>query len=238
MHAIARVLTSRLWSVIIAVVAVLGSGLVIGLIGAASHDALPTDQYPKGSDSRAAVQLAQSLPGTDSLAAVVVISRTSDKLTADDLTWVKGRLAAVTSVSGVTVASPAIPSTDGTAEVVTLTVAGTSAVQARDAVTGIRTVLGDSRPSGLSAQVTGPAGIEADLAKVFDGANFKLLGTTALVVAILLIVTYRSPVLWLIPLTIVGLADQVAGSAATGHHRRRRRPRVRARHRAHRGGES
>ena len=33
--------------------------------------------------------------------------------------------------------------------------------------------------------------------------------------AILLIVTYRSPVLWLIPLTIVGLADQVASSAAT-----------------------
>ena len=215
MHAIARVLTSRLWSVIIAVIAVLGSGLVIGLIGSASHDALPTDQYPNGSDSRAAVQLAQSLPDTNSLAAVVVFSRTGDKLTADDLTYAKGRLAAVTSVSGVMVASPAIPSEDGTAAVATLTVAGTSAVAARDAVTGIRAVLDDGRPNGLSAQVTGPAGITADLAKVFDGANFKLLGTTALVVAILLIVTYRSPVLWLIPLTVVGLADQVASSAAT-----------------------
>jgi len=214
MHAIARILTSRLWSVIIAVIAVLGSGLVIGLIGSASHDALPTDQYPNGSDSRAAVQLAQSLPDTDSLAAVVVFSRT-DKLTTDDLTYAKGRLAAVTSVSGVTVGSPVIPSEDGTAAVATLTVAGTSAVTARDAVTGIRAVLDDGKPSGLSAQVTGPAGITADLAKVFDGANFKLLGTTALVVAILLIVTYRSPVLWLIPLTVVGLADQVASSAST-----------------------
>jgi RND superfamily putative drug exporter len=214
MHAIARILTSRLWSVIIAVIAVLGSGLVIGLIGSASHDALPTDQYPNGSDSRAAVQLAQSLPDTDSLAAVVVFSRT-DKLTAGDLSYAKGRLAAVTSVAGVTVASPAIPSEDGTAAVATLTVAGTSAVTARDAVTGIRAVLDDGKPSGLSAQVTGPAGITADLAKVFDGANFKLLGTTALVVAILLIVTYRSPVLWLIPLTVVGLADQVASSAST-----------------------
>jgi RND superfamily putative drug exporter len=181
--------------VIIAVVAVLGSGLVIGLIGSASHDALPTDQYANGSDSRAAVQLAQSLPDTDSLAAVLVFSRTGDKLTGDDLTYAKGRLAAMTSVSGVTVASPAIPAEDGTAAVATLTVAGTSAVAARDAVTGIRAVLEDGRPNGLSAQVTGPAGITADLAKVFDGANFKLLGTTALVVAILLIVTYRSPVL-------------------------------------------
>src|SRR5450759_1673709 len=90
-----------------------------------------------------------------------------------------------------------------------------TAVVARDAVAEIRKVLEVGRPVGVAAQVTGPAGIRADLAKVFDGANFRLLGTTALVVAILLIVTYRSPVLWLIPLTIVGLADQVASSAAT-----------------------
>ncbi|HET7725230.1 MAG TPA: MMPL family transporter [Propionibacteriaceae bacterium] len=214
MHAIARILTSRLWSAVIALVAVLGSGLVIGLVGAATHDAQPTDGYPIGSDSRAAVQLAQSLPGTDSLAAVVVFSRTS-ALTPADLSYAAGRLSAVKTVPGVTVVSPVVPAKDGTAAVATLNVAGTSAVAARDAVSGIRTVLADGRPDGLSAQVTGPAGITADLAKVFDGANFRLLGTTALVVAILLIVTYRSPVLWLIPLTIVGLADQVAGSAAT-----------------------
>ncbi|HEX7396374.1 MAG TPA: MMPL family transporter, partial [Propionibacteriaceae bacterium] len=215
MHAIARVLTSRLWAAVIAVVAVLGSGLVIGFIGSASHDALPTDTYPNGSDSRAAVQLAQSLPDTNSQAAVIVFSRDKESLTATDLAYAKGRLDAMTSVAGVTVASPAIPSTDGTAAVATLTVAGTSAVAARDAVTEIRKVLQVGRPVGIAAQVTGPAGISADLAKVFDGANFRLLGTTALVVAILLIVTYRSPVLWLIPLTIVGLADQVASSAAT-----------------------
>ncbi len=214
MHAIARTLTSRLWSVVIAVLAVVGSGLVIGFIGTATHEALPTDSYPNGSDSRAAVQLAQALPGTDSLAAVVVFSR-SGPLTADDLSYAKGRITAMDAVPGVTVGSPVVPATDGTAAVASLTVAGTSAVAARDAVTEIRSVLAKGRPSGLSAQVTGPAGITADLAKVFDGANFRLLGTTALVVAFLLIVTYRSPVLWLIPLTVVGLADQVAGSAAT-----------------------
>ncbi len=215
MHAIARVLTSRLWAAVIAVIAVLGSGLVIGFIGSASHDALPTDGYPNGSDSRAAVQLAQALPGTDSQPAVIVFSRDKESLTATDRAYAKGRLDAMASVAGVTVASPAIPSTDGTAAVATLAVAGTSAVAARDAVTEIRKVLEVGRPVGVAAQVTGPAGISADLAKVFDGANFRLLGTTALVVAILLIVTYRSPVLWLVPLTIVGLADQVASSAAT-----------------------
>ena len=47
--------------------------------------------------------------------------------------------------------------------------------------------------------MTGPAGIEADLAAVFEGANVRLLAVTALVVAVLLVVTYRSPVLWVVP---------------------------------------
>ena len=215
MRAIAARLTARGWAAAIALLAVLGSALVIGLVGTAEHKALPTDTYPNGSDSRAAVELAQSLPGTDSLPAVVVFSRDAEKLTATDFAYAKGRLAAAGSIAGVKAAGPAIPSQDGTAAVSTLIVDGTSTTVAREQVAEIRKVLGEDRPTGLTAQVTGPAGISADLAKVFEGANFRLLGTTALVVALLLILTYRSPVLWLIPLTIVGLADQVAGSAAT-----------------------
>jgi putative drug exporter of the RND superfamily len=36
------------------------------------------------------------------------------------------------------------------------------------------------------------------------------LAVTASVVALLLVVTYRSPVLWLVPLTVIGFADRVA----------------------------
>ena len=64
-------------------------------------------------------------------------------------------------------------------------------------------------------QVTGPAAIQADLGAVFEGANTRLLLATAGVVAFLLLVTYRSPFLWLIPLTVVGIADQLAGVLAT-----------------------
>lgn len=215
MGAIARLLTARGWSAAIAILAIIGSGLVIGLIGSAEHQAVPTDAYPIGSDSRAAVELAQSLPDTDSVAAVIVFSREGQMLTPADLTYAKDRLGLADAIEGVEASGPVIPAQDGTAAVGTLTIDGTSAVVARDKVAEIRTALQDGRPDGLSAQVTGPAGISADLAKVFDGANFRLLGTTALVVALLLIITYRSPVLWLIPLTIVGLADQVAGSVAT-----------------------
>jgi putative drug exporter of the RND superfamily len=63
--------------------------------------------------------------------------------------------------------------------------------------------------------VTGPAAIQADLAAVFDGADVRLLAATAAVVAVLLIITYRSPVLWLVPIAVVGIADRAAVALAT-----------------------
>ena len=79
----------------------------------------------------------------------------------------------------------------------------------------VRTAAKADLPDGVTAQVTGPAAIQADLGAVFDGANFRLLAATASIVALLLIVTYRSPVLWLVPLTVVGVADQLAATLAT-----------------------
>ncbi len=63
---------------------------------------------------------------------------------------------------------------------------------------------------GLDLYVTGPAGFAADTASAFDGANFALLGISALIVAVLLIITYRSPILFLVPLLSVALADRLA----------------------------
>ena len=69
-------------------------------------------------------------------------------------------------------------------------------------------------PSGLNAYVTGPVGFQADITNAFAGADFRLLLVTVVVVAVLLIVTYRSPVLWIVPLVVVGLADGLAGKVA------------------------
>ena len=62
------------------------------------------------------------------------------------------------------------------------------------------TQLREDAPDGVTVQVTGPAAIHADLGQVFDGADIRLLLATAAIVAILLVITYRSPVLWLVPL--------------------------------------
>jgi RND superfamily putative drug exporter len=110
---------------------------------------------------------------------------------------------------------PVIPAEDDTAAFSVLVIEAPTSSVARDTVIELRTSLADAVPDGVTAEVTGPAAISADLASVFDGANFTLLAATASVVAVLLILTYRSPILWIIPLAVVGIGDQLATTAAT-----------------------
>ncbi len=67
-------------------------------------------------------------------------------------------------------------------------------------------------PAGVRAEVGGPAGFVVDLVNAFSGINTKLLFATILVVALILILTYRSPWLWLVPLGVIGIADQTASA--------------------------
>jgi RND superfamily putative drug exporter len=53
-----------------------------------------------------------------------------------------------------------------------------------------------------------------DVAAVFEGADVTLLIFTASVVAVLLLITYRSPFLWLVPLLVVGISDGVVAVSA------------------------
>lgn len=74
----------------------------------------------------------------------------------------------------------------------------------------LRALMKEDLPSGLIVKLTGPEGFQADIAGVFAGADFTLLAVTASVVIILLLITYRSPTLWLVPLLVIGSADRMA----------------------------
>ena len=50
-------------------------------------------------------------------------------------------------------------------------------------------------PAGLTAHVTGPGGIVADLVSAFSGIDGRLLGVALLAVFVILLLVYRSPVL-------------------------------------------
>ncbi|MGH8892948.1 MAG: MMPL family transporter [Actinomycetes bacterium] len=66
------------------------------------------------------------------------------------------------------------------------------------------------RDPGLSMYVAGPAGVNADFAKAFEGIDGALLYSALAVVIVILLVTYRSPVLWLLPVISAGIALTVA----------------------------
>ncbi len=66
---------------------------------------------------------------------------------------------------------------------------------------------------GLVSYTTGAGGILADLIEVFGDIDTTLLGVTALVVTIILIIVYRSPFLWIVPLLSAGFALSLASAA-------------------------
>ena len=69
----------------------------------------------------------------------------------------------------------------------------------------LRTTAGEGL-SGVSVHVTGPAGGAADQADSFSGIDGALLFAALGVVIVMLLLTYRSPVLWLLPVLSVGAA--------------------------------
>jgi len=69
-------------------------------------------------------------------------------------------------------------------------------------------------PAGLEAKVTGGGGFSADAIKVFGGIDSTLLLATLSLVFILLIIIYRSPIFWAIPLFTVVFAEAATRGAA------------------------
>lgn len=65
--------------------------------------------------------------------------------------------------------------------------------------------------NGLDPYVTGPGGLFGDLFAAFGTIDSTLLLTTLSVVAVILIVVYRSPILWIIPLISALIALALAG---------------------------
>jgi len=58
----------------------------------------------------------------------------------------------------------------------------------------------------MAVHIAGPLGYAADSGKAFKGIDSTLLFATVAVVVVLLLVIYRSPVLWLLPVISAGVA--------------------------------
>jgi RND superfamily putative drug exporter len=67
-------------------------------------------------------------------------------------------------------------------------------------------IQGIAQLPGANVYVAGPGGQAADSAAAFSGIDGKLLGITVLVVIIILLLTYRSPILWFLPVLSAAIA--------------------------------
>ncbi len=200
-------------SLFIALVVVVVSGALMGLLsGGTSAEQSPV-VVPADSESARADAARAEFPGGDQVPAILVVTRADGAaLTPQDRAAVDGARERMLAAAGAGRSGPPVQiSEDGQAAVAPVVLhADLSGFALNDKVNALRTAASDGLPADLRAQVTGGPAFGADIADSFSGANITLLAVTAAVVALLLIVTYRSPVLWLVPLLVIAFADRVA----------------------------
>lgn len=204
-------------SPLIAVFSVLISGALLGIAGYESSTATgSSDQLADGKQSTRVVELQGEFPGDAVNPAVILFERIDESvLTELDVEQIRVASEKLSPLAIGDFNSSPLLSESKRAALLNLPLQATANADAvADEIDSARQILESSLSSNIKVSFTGGAGFQADISRVFDGANTKLLGTTAAVVAILLIVTYRSPWLWIVPLVIVGLADRLAVAGA------------------------
>ncbi|MFI6348922.1 MMPL family transporter [Streptomyces sp. NPDC050560] len=200
------------WVVLVAV-----AWTFAGRLGGVEHNRV-VDYLPASADSTRAAELQSALPGGQATDLVVVYHRDGG-LTAADRATAARQTARVASRLDLASAPGAVPSRDGTTLMYPVsTTAPGGDEKARDRfVDAVRDVVRGG--GGLGADVGGPGALATDSGEVYGSLGDPLLYTTVALVAVLLVLIYRSPFLWLLPLLTAGVADALAMAAAYGLNR-------------------
>lgn len=201
----------------VALLVTVGAGIFIALAGPnTGADKAPLQLPPSAESSRAAALLA-TFPGGDDLPAILVVSRHDGaRLSPADVAAAEAARMRVLSRAVAPVGPPLITSGDGRAALAPIPLpSNLSGFALRDTITALRTTAAAGTPAELAMQLTGGPAFIADITNAMSNANVTLLAVTAAVVAVLLIVTYRSPILWLVPLAVIGLADGLSTAVGT-----------------------
>jgi RND superfamily putative drug exporter len=191
-----------LWVVVLAVAFPLSKKLT----GAERNDA--SAWLPPAAESTKVLDLQERFQSPNIYPGVVVYVRPSG-LTAADRAKAAADARNFAAVPGVVpgqVAGP-IPAADGRAmqTVVQVNLGSQGWNKAAHAVAAIRAIT-RADAHGLASFVTGPLGNAADTSKAASGIQSTLLYAAVAIVIVILLVSYRSPVLWLLPVVSSGVA--------------------------------
>lgn len=210
---VSRLLTGRrsAWLVLaLWIAAMVGATMALSGLSTAARGA----NLPEDVESRVAAARLQEFPDADTTTALLVATKADgSKVTGAEIgqftDFIKGLAQGGRPM--------VLPSEDGQALLATVTLPATDDDSvAKENVKELRAKVDADAPAGLEVLVTGGPAFGADISSSFDGANVTLLLTTVGIVAFLLLLTYRSPVLWLVPLFVVGMADQLATKTSNG----------------------
>ena len=231
MNNIASFITGRKTSWVTLLIGLIFAVLAFGPLAAPKSDTAPTDGLPANNETVLVNKALEGLPGTDGTVAVVVYASESE-LTESQKLWITGTFDPMAQgfidgagdkfldytsaeVNGNAFVPPAEVSENGKAAVITVPLDEIDDVPLQaERMAEMREIAKEGMPAGLEVYITGPEGFQVDISGVFAGANFTLLLATVIIVAVLLLITYRSPVLWLVPLIVIGVADGMAGQIA------------------------
>lgn len=229
MNSIVRFITGPKTSWVTLLIGLVFAVLSFTVFAAAESDNAPATGLPEDSEVVLVDEALASMPNAGGTAAVVVYATESGTFSDEQLAWLVGEFDPVTQmpagganerfvdftnleVMGSAFVPPTTVSEDNTTAVITIPmdVIEEIGLQA-ERIAGVRELAAENMPAGIVSFVTGPEGFQVDLAGVFEGADFLLIGVTLIIISVLLILTYRSPVLWIIPLTVILTADLMAG---------------------------
>ncbi len=188
------------------VVMVLALPLSSKLTGAEKNDA--SAWLPGGAESTKVLDVQSQFQSPNVYPGVVVYERASG-LTAADRAKAAADARMFAGIHGVVpgqIVGP-IESADGKAleTILKVDLGAQGWAGASKAVDAIRAIT-NSNANGLVSHITGPLGNAADNNNVFKGIDGTLLYTALAVVIVILLITYRSPVLWLLPVISSGVA--------------------------------
>lgn len=149
---------------------------------------------PAGAESTQVVQMEEQFRKDETMPAVIVYER-SGGLTAADRAKAASDVTALQKLPGAQQVQGPFASKDGKALQTFVPLTDEDITGAVDSARDIA----KRGPPGLAAHVTGPAGSGADMFEVFQSLDGFLLMAAGLVVIVLLLFIYRSPILWFVP---------------------------------------
>ncbi|HEY2128259.1 MAG TPA: MMPL family transporter [Streptosporangiaceae bacterium] len=190
------------WLIIVAVLGPLGGKLT----GAEKNNA--SAWLPAAAESTKVLDIQSRFQSPNIYAAVVVYDRPSGLTSADKAKAQADalRFRGVANAVHGQVTGPVFSSDGKAAETIVPVNLGSKGWNgASAAATTLRTIA-RANANGLTFHIAGPLGNAADSANAFKGIDGVLLYATLAVVIVLLLITYRSPVLWLMPVLSAGVA--------------------------------